>query len=97
MKEYYGHCYEACKQLVRLCDELHMKGKTVIRIRKIVDIADEAIRKDDSALSNTGESEETEIFNQGPEKKKSSHGFGGNANVYKKPSTSREITCRCKN
>lgn len=58
MNEYYGHCYEACKQLVRLCDEARMKGKNVIRIRKIVDIADEAIRADDSALSNTKESEE---------------------------------------
>ena len=58
MKEYYGHCYEACKQLVQLCDELRMKGKNVIRIKKIVDIADEAIRADDSALSNTEEGEE---------------------------------------
>lgn len=53
-----SECYYACKQIVQLCEEARMKGKNVIRIRKIIEIADRAILADDSALSNTKESKE---------------------------------------
>lgn len=58
-----GECYFACKEIVQLCDEVRMKGKNVIRIRKIVAIADRAILADDSAPNESKEFDGTGATN----------------------------------
>lgn len=41
-----SNCISACKQIVMLCEEARMRGKNVIRIKKIMNIADSAVRAD---------------------------------------------------
>jgi len=48
-----SECYYACKQIIQLCNEARLNGKNVIRIKKIIDIADKAIRADDSSIDDT--------------------------------------------
>ena len=48
-----SNCTSACKQIVMMCEQARMKGKRVIRISKIEDIADNAVKADLEDISNT--------------------------------------------
>lgn len=55
-----SNCICACKQIVMLCEEARMRGKKVIRINKIEDIADRAVRADLQENYDTTKMEATE-------------------------------------
>lgn len=48
-----NECMRACKTIVALCEEARHKGKSIIRIKKIENLANDAVLADMEAISDT--------------------------------------------